>query len=917
MRRKFAYILLAGSLLLGAAATIGPTIVKLDTDVSLSSGRDLVFRISNYGTTYNGIQTENYVYNDNYAAVNAVADEFTTRLTTWGTQGTVTKEGFSTIRVTIRSQENNSDEYGYLEKYLPFSGGSVSVDASDTTGTDYGKLPGWTNIFEGQTARVEYLEQDSGKLPVVVVPLKTVGSVRGEDGDYAKLLKYCKDNTTEAKEGDSSSSSKQCLVTYWSHMQEGDNYVDATKDTNRDINMYNRIFFAQLQDYGWYTKDKEKTDKDYYDEAQLIPSSAAIQSGKFDSTKTDSAAKAAKLYMNMLNAEDYKNIGAGYDISFAYEATAAATAENLVTKTGWDLTPAWGKTLISTLVAFAVAAVILVLFYGLGALAILSNVAVAVMGALLFCVYFHAQFGVGALVGLVLVGLIAAFGGAYYFAKIKEQLYLGRSLKKAHTEAAKKALWPTIDASLVAIILGLCVYAWVPDVIGKMGLMLVFGSVFAGLSNLLILRLEGWLLANDNTVEGQIQKVYNVDTKKIPDALKDEKPSYFGPYANHDFQKPAKWVSIVMASLVLASIIGVSVFTAIKGSTTYNTAAADANTTSLSVEYRLQDNDSAKESNKLPSTDEFETAVLYKIGVKNSDGTTKIEAFSSADYGEVTLTEGASTLYYSEEEESWKVYYFTVDMNAYYGDTLKYIYTFGGTDYGTFREALEAAVVNVAGENTYVGVDEVTHAVSTPSMASLWLGLGVGLLIDMVYMMIRYRPSRGFAAGVLAFASSALVCGFFALTRIPVTPLVSGGAVVAGLLTLVYSLFILGKEKELYKESRERDKDTLAFRSECLTSGVKESAGEVVVMLLMSAFVFVLYYGFAPSVWQYLFLGSLFGVVAVAVLALYVLAPFAIQIAKFLSRFHFNFHPFKKETPEQTKHKSAEPEEAVFIGIND
>ena len=138
----------------------------------------------------------------------------------------------------------------------------------------------------------------------------------------------------------------------------------------------------------------------------------------------------------------------------------------------------------------------LVLFYGLGSLAIISNVALSILASLILFSYFNVQFGVGAIVGLVLVALEAAFGGSYYFSKIKEQLYLGRSLKKAHQEGVKRALWPTIDAGLIGIILGLCVYSFVPDVVGKVGLMLVFGSFFAAVFNLLLLRLEGWFLAN-------------------------------------------------------------------------------------------------------------------------------------------------------------------------------------------------------------------------------------------------------------------------------------------------------------------------------------------------------------------------------------------------------------------------------------
>ena len=108
MRRKIGYILLAGSLLLGAACTIGPTLVSQDTDVSLSAGRDLVFKISQKGKTANGVNPIYYIDNDGYAAVDAVATEIEDRLSDWGTSGTVTKEGYDTVRVSLRPRQRFS-----------------------------------------------------------------------------------------------------------------------------------------------------------------------------------------------------------------------------------------------------------------------------------------------------------------------------------------------------------------------------------------------------------------------------------------------------------------------------------------------------------------------------------------------------------------------------------------------------------------------------------------------------------------------------------------------------------------------------------------------------------------------------------------------------------------------------------------
>jgi hypothetical protein len=55
------------------------------------------------------------------------------------------------------------------------------------------------------------------------------------------------------------------------------------------------------------------------------------------------------------------------------------------------------------------------------------------------------------------------------------------------------------------------------------------------------------------------------------------------------------------------------------------------------------------------------------------------------------------------------------------------------------------------------------------------------------------------------------------------------------------------------------------------------------------------------------------------VLTLVLITPMVSFLENLLSKVHLSFHPFKKETPlgGQLKKKSSEPEEAVFIGIND
>jgi hypothetical protein len=185
-----------------------------------------------------------------------------------------------------------------------------------------------------------------------------------------------------------------------------------------------------------------------------------------------------------------------------------------------------------------------------------------------------------------------------------------------------------------------------------------------------------------------------------------------------------------------------------------------------------------------------------------------------------------------------------------------------------------------------------------------------------VYMSLRYKLSRGISATLLSLGAGSLVIGLFALTRIPVTSIVSLGAIATAFLVFILSLFILPKEKELHRDSREKDKDSLEFHAMCLTTANRQSAGELVIFSFLAAFTGIWYMGLGPSKWMMLFVGCLVGLVVSVIFALNLFAPFSIALAKLFSRINISFKPKKKETTTGA-HKSAEPEEAVFIGIND
>lgn len=923
MRRFIAYIAMCSALILGVGAAISPTVVKANTDLAYTSGKTLTFRVSSKDTdkNRNGYDPE-YALTaaDGMDPVNAIADTMRARLDTWGTsEYSVETVGYNTVTVSLRTSGNDATVYSYLEQYLGFSGGDIEIDAAYKTVTDpypdYSHDDLWTSIFDKQTARIEYIQQSGvSSFPVVVLPMT---ATKEAYTSFNNLIKFCNTNTKEA-DSSAGTSGETCSLLLWANRHVG---TDIYYSGQTDSNVLSRILVNESvanDNAVWYASTD--TDKES-PSLQIIPSSTAISGGKYDASKASQAYQAAFFVMNMINASTLD-----YQVDFLYSADAAATVEPLVNQGAWTVTAAMSRTLIATIVAFAVIAIILAFFDRMLALSIVSVSAVTVYLTFLSFVCFGSQFNIAALIGLLIVGLVSIFSGLYYVAKLKDELYKGRTLKKAHTEAAKKAVWPTIDASLIAIIIGVFVYIFAGDLARKMGVTLVMGGFISALMNLAYFRLANWMLCNDNGMQSNFPKMINVQKDKIPDMLKEEKQTYFGPYEKTDFTKSKKAVGILAALISVAGIATMITFGVLKG-TVYNEDAANAESTVLYIEAR-SDSSTSNTNRVRDITDIYDaadkTSILRNVFLDGTD--------FSEQYSTITLSETPLTAYDSETTISRYWYFFTVTFKTHYDLSDKASYALTVTDandhtktvsFDNFQDAFQYAVVDYYGattENSVTTVKNVVPSEGVPYLSSLSLGVGVGLAVCCLYLMIRYRISRGFAASFLTLVAGFGSVAFFVFTRISVTPIVALGSVGTVIFTLLAMLFILQKEKEIYRDSREKEKATFEFRSQCLKLANSRASGELILFALVAAYLAIDYFGFGPAAFASPYLNFIIGIAFGTVMSLALLTPLSLLIAKLLSKIHFKLPTHHKKNPTglaMKKSNSAEPEEAVFIGIND
>ena len=132
-------------------------------------------------------------------------------------------------------------------------------------------------------------------------------------------------------------------------------------------------------------------------------------------------------------------------------------------------------------------------------------------------------------------------------------------------------------------------------------------------------------------------------------------------------------------------------------------------------------------------------------------------------------------------------------------------------------------------------------------------------------------------------------------------------------------LFILSREKELFKEDREKEKGTLASRSERLNRSTSYEAGNVFVYAILAEYLALVGFAIGPVAYAPVYLCAILGIAFGTIVGLVCLAPISIRFATWNSKVHLPKFSHKKKQGGQLmkKRRSGEPEEAIFIGIND
>lgn len=885
MRRIWAHIIIAITSLIMMVVTFASITNKLTVGLDYAKGKTLTFQVTE--KTDNG-ENNPKEFNDN--SVKEVVEIMEERLKASELEGyDVAPFGKDLIKVTLYQ---DSVDYSQIKEYLAFNGELGLYSFSSDKQSHYIGSEAFIN-----SDKPAYLTETNSVYPTINIPVDI------ENDDYKNVVGGAIDSEQIQIKAESAEGANDAEYAKYMYLVYG---FIPQRDSFEDENFQSKVLLK------FQVKGEDKNDSskifDYYENDGVYALSTVLNiadsEGNVDEKNIPVAWKNGTFYVNLLNAGAYD-----YDVTCINEVYASPIVEEL--QEGGAVNQSVFTSL--TFIAFACAAVlvsfVLVVFYMLGALSISITSLASVFSGVLFLMVFGTEFNVLAVVGLILVSFASIASGCIYLNKFKDEAYRGRSVKKANAEASKKSNLVIADIHFALIVLG--AFSYLIGGVGMKSFALV--TVLAGLVslilNLTVFKGFMWLDTNASVAQGKYN-LFGVDETKVPDLVNEEKQSYFGPYAEKNFNKKAKIPAIIAGIAFVAGLASMLAF-GIATKSVYNTPAKvydneifikidnesniDLSIVSDNVTSILDDVKLDKEGSKKLS-DVFESPVLIDFDVLEFDAQEENPYVNHCYAGYIIKAK-------ADAEIPETVYY---EGNQYKIDEL-FSYN---TSTNIIAEKISSSCINVeyaTGEST---------TATTPVVYKVVIAAAAALLTTTVYILLRYRLSRGLAYFVVTLAGATMVAGLLSLLHFcTVSNAAIIGVCVGEFVCTLFAILFMNKERELVLDDRKHD-NSFENRNEIMRKAVSYGFGDVLGFLSIGLLISTAFIGFGPSAMKLLSLELVYSVAVAFALSVFVLGP----VSQFFFKKFANVgrvKPRKSKSKGPVQNKSAEPEEAIFIGIND
>lgn len=908
MRRLFANILLAGACLLGVVAATPSVIKEVSTNGDYKMNRQFTYEITSRENA-DGEQSEALPESASKEIASIMEDRLiNSKISSYS----VKTSGNDQVVVTFSA--DSETKYQQITTYLSFSGSFALVNVNNDLVTE--------DTFLAGKARLKQAEVN--EIPTVLIPVNTTSD------DYTKLVEQAREHAVEPEE---EGGEKSVPIYFLYNYEEGDTYESLKENGKFEQKRF--LTFDGTSDETLY-EGKKKTDISYF--AQQCGFQDANGNGTADPSEVRAAFDLADYYVNLINASalDYnvrliQGLGENDKVFVNPNIELVSYANEIQ----------MNSTIIATIAAVVIVSLLLVVFYRLGAMNIMVSALLASFLTFLFTTIMGLEYGVLTIVGLSLVALAGIVSGIIYCNKLKEETYKGRTLKKANSEASKKSLLPIIDIHITLLVIGLMIFLLGGVHVHAFGAILLLGSLISGVISTLGLKGLMWLATNATCLTSKYE-VFGIESKNVPNHMAEEKQRYFGPYAEKDPTKKHKLVSIIAGALLAISVVGIAVSGSLNNGSLYKQGSAKITGSEVYLinTVKVINTDEQKADYTIDGVNAMlETILVYSENDAVKPGSTphktdtdfdKYITLKSYVTADVAYTRSESKVV-EDVTENYYITYYRLTLNKYLnGDKL-------------FAKVLEEEIVDETtlndvlaeyfaapyyhdyhiGESGHENTISLKAITVLPSKSSIdWskilLATGISIAILTVYFMLRYRLSRGLAMLIYPLASSLITLGLtilFSLIGLTLPSSISIMMSIVTFLTYAFMILVANKERDLLLEDKVKD-NTYEHRTEVAKKALGMALTPVLATLVIGLYLLINYFGFGPSINSYLYIASIIGVLISCSLVVVSYIPLSNLFIKWFANIKMPKLP-KKNKKQAVVKKSAEPEEAIFIGIND
>ena len=568
--------------------------------------------------------------------------------------------------------------------------------------------------------------------------------------------------------------------------------------------------------------------------------------------------------------------------------------------------------LICTIIATVIVSLFVLLNYGLPGLLGLIVSGANVVGSLYLFNFLGNEFNIGTILGLFAVAAVSILGVTIWLHRGKEDIYLGKNLKKAYQDANKKTLFNLLDFTVIGAIIGLVAYLIPNSYTSSFGGVLLIGVLLSIITIGIVFRAVSWLLYNSQVAQNHI-KLFGVERKLVPDLSKAEKPTYFDAFKRRTSKGTFKVCGIIASVLLLASIVGITTFQVMNGNI-YNSPSNES-TSKVVVSYVLRN------ANDDFNTDNVEVGIQSGLGDIYFD-----EAHQEQVFGDSLSVNSFYYEFVSGETSpiTNREYYFVVDLGEIIdvenvNQTNYYYFDGSSVSALSLTDAITAAIQANIGENYTV---TTSHSYDyNDDLINMYVSIAVAIAVAgiFLYFLLRFGPAKALTSLLIGAAGLVSVVGIASLTRGPFPSEITLGLLLISVVTyLIFDVFFVN-ERLTFLENKHELKE-LGAREEAYDYAGNSIYNYIVVNIMFVAFI-VLSFFFTAAFDRNTLLFILVGLFIVVIYIKAMQLPIQIAFTKVFEKIGDRFSENRLKAKANKKGKKVSyddgPQEAIFIDIND